>query len=362
MIRLAALLVALLVALTGCEAVVGTPKAVGEIPEIVVVADSTTWEGPVGEAIRAELAQLILTLPNNQGAFKLRHRPLTPRTYEGIQRARNVFIAAPIDEQSRVGEFLRERIDPGSQEAIRQGRAVGINLRPDLWSENQLVVLATAADDRALTTQILQRGPELRKAYNELAREATYKEMFARGRQMALEDSLAQSYGWAVNLQHDYVQVQDTSVTVAGHSGQFVRYRRVLTDTWRDFFVFVENGVQERPPIEDLDRITNGLLEIFARGTLDSSFVQMDDQRPFLQDTVTVADQPALETRGLWYMTNDLMAGPYVRYAYVDPDTDRLFVYFGMVFAPNRKLDKREFVRQMEVIGHTVRPANPASK
>ncbi|GAB5534767.1 MAG: DUF4837 family protein [Rubricoccaceae bacterium] len=359
MIRSAVFLLVLL-ALTGCEAVIGTPKAVGEIPQILVVADSTTWEGPVGEAIRAELAQTILTLPNNQGAFKLRHRPLTPRTYESIQRARNVIVAAPIDEQSLVGEFLRERIDPGSQQAIRDGRAVGINLRPDLWSENQLVVLATAADDRALTNQILQRGAEMRDAYNELAHEATFREMFNRGRQTILEDSVAAQHGWSIALQHDYLLVQDSSVSVAGHTGQFVRFRRVLTDTWRDFFVFVEDDVQTVPPVEDLDQLTNGLLEVFARGILDSAYVQMDALSPVTQDTVMVAGQNALETRGLWRMKNDLMGGSYLRYAFVDPQSQRLFVYYGMVFAPNRKLDKREFVRQMEVIGRTLRPASSA--
>ena len=362
MIRSAAFLLVLLAALTGCEAVVGTPKAVGEIPEILVVADSATWAGPVGEAIRAELAQTILTLPNNQGAFKLKHRPLTPRTYEGIQRARNVIVAAPIDEQSRVGEFLRERIDAGSQQAIREGRAVGINLRPDLWSLNQLVVLATAADDRALTNQILQRGPELREAFNELAHEATFRDMFDRGRQTSLEDSLASQHGWSIAIQHDYIPVQDSVLTAAGSTGQFARFRRVLTDTWRDFFVFVEDDVEELPPLDELDALTNTLLETFARGVLDSSYVQMDDLRPVTQDTVSVASQPALETRGLWYMTNDIMGGAYVRYAFVDPPSQRLFLYYGMVFAPNRKLDKREFVRQMEVIGRSLSPARPAPR
>ncbi|MEO0559169.1 MAG: DUF4837 family protein [Bacteroidota bacterium] len=273
MIRSAAFLLVLFAVLAGCEAVVGTPRAVGEIPEVLVVADSTTWDGPVGEAIRAELAQTILTLPNNQGAFKLRHRPLTPRTFESIQRARNVFIAAPIDEQTIVGEFLRDRIDAGSQQAIREGRAVGINLRPDLWATNQLVVLATAADDRTLTNQILQRGAELREAYGELAHEATFRDMFDRGRQTVLEDSLASMRDWTIALQHDYLLVQDSTASVAGHSGEFVRFRRVLTDTWRDFFVFVEEDVQEVPPLEELDVLTNGLLEIFARGVLDSSYV-----------------------------------------------------------------------------------------
>ena len=355
---LRALLPALLVllALTGCEQIVGTPKAVGEIPEILVVADSSTWAGPVGEAIRAELAQPIVTLPNNQGAFKLTHRVLTPKTYESIQRARHVLIAAPIDEASRVGEFMRDRIDAGSQEAIRAGRAVGINLRPDLWSLNQLVVIATAADDQALTTAILRRGAELRAAYDELAYAATEREMFDDGRQLFEEDSLAGRYGWSIAIQHDYVLAHDSLLTVDGRTGQFVRYRRILSDTWRDFFVFVQEGVSEVPPQAELDALTDDLLEVFARGVRDSSFVQTDATRPIRRDTLTIAGHPAAEQRGLWYMTNDIMGGSYIRQAFVDPATDRLFVYYGMVFAPNRRYDKREFIRQMEVIGRSIQP------
>ena len=350
----------LLLALTGCEQIVGTPKAVGEIPEILVVADSATWAGPVGDAIRAELAQPIVTLPNNQGAFKLTHRVLTPQTYESVQRARNVFIAAPIDEDSRVGEFMRDRIDAASQEAIRAGQAVGINLRPDLWSLNQLVVVATAADDRALTAAILRRGQEMRDAYNERAYVATAREMFDDGRQLGEEDSLAGRYGWSIGIQHDYVLAHDSLLTVGDRTGQFVRYRRILSDTWRDFFVFVQDGVSEVPSQAELDALTDDLLEVFARGVLDSSYVQTDATRPIRRDSLTIAGHPAVEQRGFWYMTNDIMGGSYIRQAFVDPASERLFVYYGMVFAPNRRYDKREFIRQMEVIGRSIEP-DPAS-
>ena len=52
-------------------------------------------------------------------------------------------------------------------------------------------------------------------------------------------------------------------------------------------------------------------------------------------------------------MTNDVMGGSYVRLAFLDPATDRLYVYYGMTFAPDRTLDKRKFLRQMEAIGHS---------
>ena len=352
----ASLVAALVVgALAGCEAVAGPGKARGDIEEITVVTDSATWAGPVGEAIRAELAQPIATLPGNQGAFKLNFQPLTGRFFDQLKLRRAVVFAAPVDAEGPIGEFIRARVGEGGLDQVRSGAVTAFNVRPDLWAGDQLVVVATAADERALAREFLQRGPELRAAFNELARENTSDEMFARLRQEDLEQELLDEHGFRVQIQHDYVQVQDTTATAGGLDGPFVRYRRVLSDTWRDFFVFAADGVSEVPPPAELDRITNDLLETFARGSLDSSYVQVDDQRPITRGAAEVAGRPARETRGFWYMTNDIMGGSFVRYAFVDEATDRLYVYYGMTFAPDRRLDKRKFLRQMEAVAHTFR-------
>ena len=340
--------------LAGCETF-ETPRAVarGEAEEVLVATDSATWAGPVGEALRAELGRPIATLPSGQGAFRLRRVDLSSRSFPTLKLAPHIVFAAPIDTPGEIGDFLRSRVGEGGLDAVRSGQAAAVDLRPDLWADRQLVTVATAASDSALAAQILKRGPELRAAYGRLARERTADEMFARLRQTDLEDEMLAEHGFRVGVQHDFVKVQDTTVTVAGRTGAFVRYRRVLSGTWRDFFVFAEDGVERLPPKPELDRLTDALLEEFARGVYDSSYVQTDDQRPTTTDTVTVAGRTALETRGLWYMTNDVMGGAYIREAFVDPATDRLYVYYGMTFAPDRTLDKRKFLRQMEAIAHT---------
>ena len=346
----------LLVLLAGCEAVASGPgRARGEAEEITVVTDSATWAGPVGEAIRAELGRPITTLPSSQGEFRLRFQPLDERLFDQIKRLPNVVFAAPIDAPGPIGEFLRARVGEGNIDALQSGDAAALNLRPDLWYADQVVVVATAATDTALARQFLQRGDELRAAFNALARERTESEMFAELRQTDLEAELLAAHDFRVQIQHDYVQVQDTTASVLGRTGDFVRYRRVLSDTWRDFFVYVEDDVEALPAEDELDRLTNALLEEFARGSEDSSYVQLDDRRPERSARVVLAGRPALETRGLWYLVNDVMGGAYVRYAFVDENTDRLYVYYGMTFAPSRRLDKRKFLRQMEAIAHTFR-------
>ena len=341
--------------LAGCEAVAGQGSARGDIEEITVVTDSATWAGPVGEAIRAELAPPIATLPGSQGAFKLNVQPLTGRFFDQLKLRRAVVFAAPVDAPGPIGDFIRARVGEGGLDQIRSGNVTAFNVRPDLWAQGQLVVVATAASERALAREFLQRGPELRRAFADLARENTSREMFARLRQEDLEQALLAEHGYRVQIQHDYVPVQDTTATAGGVEGSFVRYRRVLSDTWRDFFVFASSGVDALPPPAEVDRITNDLLETFARGSLDSSYVQTDDQRPTTRATAEIAGRPARETRGFWYMTNDVMGGSFVRYAFVDPTTDRLYLYYGMTFAPDRRLDKRKFLRQMEAVAYTFR-------
>ena len=362
MTRLSSLAVLLAAgALAGCEAVqAGAPEARGPAEEVYVLTDSVTWAGPVGDALRATLGRPIATIPSSQGAFQLVQRPLTNRAFASFKLRPNVVFAAAIDAPGEIGEFLRARVGEGNLDALRSGQAAAVNLRPNLWANNQLVTIATAATDSALAVQILERGDELREAYETLARERTAGEMYARLRQTDLEQELLSDHGFRVGIQHDYVQVQDTAATAGGLDGQFVRYRRVLSDTWRDFFVFYADGVTAMPSDAEIDTITDDLLETFARGALDSSYVQIDDQRPEANRAVEIAGRPAAEQRGFWYMTNDVMGGAYIREAFLDPATDRLYVYYGMTFAPDRRLDKRKFLRQMEAVGFSFETAADA--
>ncbi len=352
----AALLVLTSFVLAACESgIVGRASARGDAEEIVVLSDSATWEGPAGDAIRAELAAPIPTLSGSQGAFKLRLQALNPRLFDQLKLQPNLVFAAPIDAPGPIGDFIRARVGEGNVEAIRQGRATGVTLREDLWANGQRVVIATAATDSALARAFLQRGDELRESFNTLARERTTGEMFARLRQEDLEQEMLDAHGFRVQVQHDYVKVQDTTTTAAGRTGTFVRYRRVLSDTWRDFFVFQQEGVSDLPSREELDELTDALLEEFARGSYDSSYVELDARRPTSSDTVEIGGRRALETRGFWRMTQDVMGGSYVREALVDRETNTLYVYYGMIFAPDRRLDKRKFLRQMEAVGYTLR-------
>lgn len=61
---------------------------------------------------------------------------------------------------------------------------------------------------------------------------------------------------------------------------------------------------------------------------------------------IAVHNRYAMEMRGLWYMENDCMGGPFVSHSRVDTETNRVVVVEGFVYAPEKM--KRGLIRRLE--------------
>ena len=61
---------------------------------------------------------------------------------------------------------------------------------------------------------------------------------------------------------------------------------------------------------------------------------------------IVVHNRYAMEARGLWYMENDCMGGPFVSHSRVDTETNRVVVVEGFVYAPEKM--KRGLIRRLE--------------
>ena len=339
------------------------PEARGREGEILVVTDTLTWTGPAGEALREVLGSEIQTLPVPEPLFKLKREALTNAFIEQLKQQKNLIFLASIDDTTAAARFLRARIPEEGQQSIREGRGQGIVDRPDLWVNRQLVVYATAKDDEALADAILERGPVLRRLFTETTTTRTREDMFEKARQTAKEDSILQKHDFAINVQHDYFFAQDTVFAdaeanpVADESGGLVRLRRIPESTWRDLFVYYQDGADpSQLTPEYAKELQNQLTQQFIKGTYPDSYIKISEARPPEVREVDLNGRYAIELRGLWGMTNDALGGPFVSYLTYDEDQQRLYLYSGFVFAPNYA--KREFIRQMEIIGNTFRTAS----
>ena len=59
-------------------------------------------------------------------------------------------------------------------------------------------------------------------------------------------------------------------------------------------------------------------------------------------------DINAIESRGLWFVENDYMGGPFISYTIEDKANERLIVVEGFSYSPSSK--KRDVVFELEAI------------
>jgi hypothetical protein len=232
--------------------------------------------------------------------------------------------------------------------------------RPDLWREEQQVFYVLGATEDDVARALQANGEDLRYAFNRITRERMRREMFDRGRQADLERLLMDRHDFAVNAQHDYFVAMDTT--------NFVWLRRVISsETWRSLFVWYTDELSPAEltaewVVDTRDRLTRA----YVNGNL-GDYVQVDRRRPLESENVNFLDRFGYEIRGLWHMVGDDeaggtvefgMGGPFLTYAFYDQPTGRTYLIDGMVFAPG--FEKRDFLRQLEVIAHTFRTKQDA--
>jgi hypothetical protein len=335
------------------------PRAIGKEGQVTVVMDSSQWTGPVGDAFRQTVTPWVEPLPQPERYFEIRHLELqNERAYESIQDLKNVVIAAPLSDSTNEANFLRRRLSEEAREAIEQGQSAIVD-KPNLWRRSQRVFFATAATPEALAEVIEKQGGTMKRSFTEITLERMKREMYDDARQFAVEDSLMEQHGFAVNVQHDFQVAIDTTTATEG----FVWLRRILARTRREFFVYYkENASPSQLTPEWVYATHDSLTREHFRGNV-SGFVRIDYRRSLETREANPLDRYGYETRGLWHFVEptdqegEFMplagGGPFLAYAFYDRPSDRINLLHGSVFAPD--FDKLEFLRQMEVMANTFR-------
>lgn len=337
------------------------PEAIGEEGRVTVVMDTNQWNGPIGEAVRGQLMAAINTLPAPEPSFDLRNTHIRSQSqFAELQKQKNLVFVAPLADSTQEGRFINSVFSPDAKQAIRDGTSAIVGRR-NVWRRNQQVFYVTAPDANHLADAIRTDGMALRDSFNVVTRERLHREMFERGRQRELEDAMLQNHGFAVHAQHDYLVATDTT--------DFFWLRRILPDTWRSLFVhYIENGDPSAITPDWIYAQRDSLAQIYLQGNL-GGWIAIDYRRPLETKQVSFLGRYAFETRGLWIMidgyTDDgrpIVAGsggPFLTYTFYDQNSGRVYFVDGMVFAPG--FEKREFLRQMEVIAHTFRTREDVS-
>lgn len=313
------------------------PRHSGEAGEILLVMNESKWLGAEGDSLRISLEQFVDQLPQAEAMFSL----LQFSTRE----------MSSLLEQHR--NIIEIEIGPGAE-----GKNT-VTLSKDKWSSGQLVFRAYA-NNRAEWNELLKTDfPRVVEMINDKEINRLQKNLLRNGNK-ELSAKVKKKFGVEILLP------QDTEVAVEGNNFIWIKRERVkyLGNTGHEitqgFMVYRYPYSGETNFAHDtLMAMRDSILKKYVPGPQDGTYMSTEYRYPPESREVSIGDQYAVYTQGLWRTENYFMGGPFRRIATTSKNGNEMIVVSGFVFAP--KFDKREYVRELDAVISSIKLSDPTT-
>jgi hypothetical protein len=297
------------------------PGVSGKPGEILVVMDTAKFNSEPGLAIKEKLQKAMRALPQAEPIFSLVNIP--PYSFKDVfQRYRNVLIIN-IDNKYSKPRFA---------------------VRKDVHAQPQTVLHAQASSYNALKNLFNKQGEQAAEKFIEAERKRyinTYKKISNKGAMMRIKEK----FGISLVIPKGYSLEVDTAnfAWIEHDTRDYTQGILIYKQKYKNELAFTLNKLIKRR-----DKFTRK----YVPGPSPNSFMIVEQEiTPYL-DKMTINGNEVVMMRGLWKVKNDFMGGPFVNASILNKDKSHIITVDGFVYAP--KLSKRDYVRQLESIIHTL--------
>ncbi len=322
LMTLAAMFVA--VAMIGCDAfhrLSGDGRTSQGAPyEVIVVCKNNVWDGPAGDTLRYFLQQPVPTINQYEPLFDVLR--VAPDNFKNLlERHRNV---------------LKLLVDSTVENT-------GIGVQYDVTSNPQVVILAQAPTEEALTALLAENGENLVQVLESAERDRNI-DFGKRFGAKDLEQIIHEKFGVTMHVPKGY--------SLRNVTDDFLWASYEFPTASQGFFIYTYP--YEGPKSLSLEALTAARNKFAAKipGPSDGSYMTtLAEYEPDYR-MMRIEGRLWAEMRGLWDVQNDFMGGPFVSFSTVDTATNRVFTLDCYVYSP--KLGKRNFLRPLEHLVYLV--------
>jgi len=314
--------------IVSCNMEVKPERSTGKTNEILVVTNSKAqWNSEIGGVIQEFFEQALPGLPQPEPMYRMYN--VTTKDFNKLFKAMH--------------NILIVDINPAYAEPI-------VETRSDHWSKPQRLIKITAPDIASFRRVFDEHKTAFLKAFNDLEIERTNVQ-FEMARSVKLANIVQNKFDFTIQMPGGFV--------IAAEDDNFLWLRQSLHKVKQD----VELGIMiYEEPYTDTSAFApeyilatrDSLSTLHIPGPSDGSYMitSLGYIEPHFKIKDDFVTDYAVETRGLWMVQNDFMGGPFISYTFIDPQGERLITVDGYVFNPSDL--KRNFIRQLEAIFHTI--------
>ncbi|MAU49091.1 MAG: DUF4837 domain-containing protein [Flavobacteriaceae bacterium] len=282
------------------------PSSSGNINNISVVTNDELWEGAVGEVIRENFGRPIYGLPQIEPIFSLSHIP--SKVFSGFATKSRTILKIDISENEGVFNFKNTYASP---QRIIQITANSPDKIIEIINENLNSIYSTM-----YFNEIQEKQRRISKNLNKT-------------------EAIKNNTGVSLKFPSAY--------RVAKADTNFVWIRRDIETGSVNLFIHRQTNLTEQSIIEKRDSIS----KIYIPGPVENTHMSTDLIYTPNTREINVGGKQVFETRGLWEIEGQFMAGPFLNFQIKLGDDDFIMLD-GFVYSPGST--KRGYIFELEAI------------
>ena len=284
------------------------PSSSGNINNISVVSSNELWDGVVGDVIRENFGRPIYGLPQIEPVFSLSHIP--SKVFSGFATKSRTILKVDIAEKEGVFNFKNTYASP---QRIIQITGKSTDNIIEIINENLNSIYSTM-----FLNEIQEKQRRISKNLNQT-------------------QAIKNSTGLTLRFPSAY--------RVAKVDSNFVWIRRDIETGSVNLFVSRYNDKNNSSILKIRDSISKHHIP----GPVENTFMSTDPIYTPSSQQISIRGKQILETRGLWEIKGQFMAGPFLNYQFEsNTKQDEYIMLDGFVYSPGSS--KREYVFELEAI------------
>ena len=282
------------------------PASSGNINNISVVTSDELWEGAVGEVIRENFGRPIYGLPQIEPVFSLSHIP--SKVFSGFATKSRTILKIDVSENEGVFNFKNTYASP-----------------------QRIIQITANSPDKII--QIINEN--LNSIYSTMYFNEIQEKQRRISKNLNKTQAIKKNTGVSLKFPSAY--------RVAKVDTNFVWIRRDVETGSVNLFIHRQTNQTEQSIIEKRDSIS----KIYIPGPVENTYMSTDlIYTPHTQE-INVGEKQVFETRGLWEIEGQFMAGPFLNFQIKLGDDDFIMLD-GFVYSPGST--KREYIFELEAI------------
>ena len=296
------------------------PTSGGTINALKVVMSNDLWKGEIGDATRAVFASPVYGLPQDEPQFELMQ----------------------INKPTFLEHFKKSRIFVD----IEIGKPKGVKFINDIYATPQIGVFITGKNNAEVLELLKTREQEMIKKIKEI-------ELLEKQHQIELnpfdkEDVVNKNFNIDLSLLFNY--------RIAKMDKNFMWLRKNIKNGDMNLLIynlpynFIKN---DSLAVTNIVKLRDSIGKKHIPGPTDGSYMITEKAyTPYFFNT-TIDGKETLETKGIWDVKNDFMAGPFINYIINDKKNNRQLVFEGFTYKP--QVTKRDYMFELEAIIKSVK-------